>query len=107
MTNAFAEEGHDGEKITDTYTQLVGYFVTARLFNGVYFLIQACLVPMVRGFMVSSAMNTLLPSALWIASISVPMPQRLSLIVVAIVLGLCLSEMSFISIYSQDSRSYE
>jgi low temperature requirement protein LtrA len=74
-----------------TYSQLVAFFLAARLFMGTYYLILSFLVPMVKGMMVSQAVITLIPSTLWIASIHVAMPDRLALIWIAIFFDLCLS----------------
>jgi len=74
-----------------TYSQLVAFYLTARLFLGSYCLTLSFLVPMVRGMMVVQAIITLIPGALWIASIHVAMPDRLALIWIAIFLDLCLS----------------
>jgi low temperature requirement protein LtrA len=79
------------DAFNSTYSQLVGFFLTARLFMGSYCLLLSFLVPMVRGMMVIQAVITLIPSALWIASIHVEMPNRLALIWIAIFLDLCLA----------------
>jgi low temperature requirement protein LtrA len=73
----------------DTYSQLVAFFITARLFMGSYFIVLSYVVPMVRGMMIVQAVLTLLPSILWIISIHVEMPDRLALIWVAIFFDLC------------------
>lgn len=67
-----------------SYSQLVAFFVAARLFMGSYYLTLAYVIPMVRGSMFVQALLALFPSALWIASIHVPLPSRLALIWVAI-----------------------
>jgi low temperature requirement protein LtrA len=72
----------------DTYTQLIAFFIAARAYNGLYFLLQAYMAPIVRGFMFGNAINTVIPSALWIASIYVEMPNRLGLISVALALDI-------------------
>ncbi|KAJ2905141.1 bacterial low temperature requirement A protein-domain-containing protein [Zalerion maritima] len=68
----------------DTYTQLVAFYLTARLFNAAYCLVTMLLVPAVKGMMVSQAIIIAIPSVLWIASIHVEMPQRLALVFIAL-----------------------
>ncbi|KAF5004952.1 hypothetical protein FDECE_8567 [Fusarium decemcellulare] len=79
MTYAF----YDDEK-HNTYTMLVSFYLAARLRGLVHFLITGYFLPMVRGVMICEAINILVPSTLWIASIHVDMPSRLGLIWVAI-----------------------
>lgn len=76
------------EAFHDTYTQLVAFFLTARLFMGSYCLFLSCVVPMVRGMMIVQAILQALPGVLWIASIYVEMPNRLAVIWLAIFLDL-------------------
>lgn len=73
-----------------TYSQLVAFYLAARLFMGSYCLIISFLIPMVRGMMLLQAIVVLIPSAIWIASIYVEMPNRLAMIWIAIFLDLCL-----------------
>ena len=72
-----------------TYSQLVAFFLAARLFMGSYYLILSYIIPMVRGMMIAQAVLTLIPSALWIASIHIAMPNRLAVIWIAIFIDLC------------------
>ncbi|KAL8827765.1 MAG: hypothetical protein Q9191_002993 [Dirinaria sp. TL-2023a] len=71
-----------------TWTQLVAFYLTQRLFNCVYYLQIAYLLPMVRGSMVYYATAILVPSALWIGSVQLGYPERLALVWVAIPLDL-------------------
>ncbi|KAF4629577.1 hypothetical protein G7Y89_g8568 [Cudoniella acicularis] len=73
----------------DTYMQLVAFYLAARMFMGAYYFMLIFLIPMVRGMMMAHVILTLLPSALWIGSIYVEMPNRLALIWVAILIDLC------------------
>lgn len=73
-----------------TYSQLVAFYLAARLFMGSYCFIISFLVPMVRGMMILQALTVLIPTALWIGSIYVEMPNRLALIWIAIFLDLTL-----------------
>ncbi|KAK1753739.1 hypothetical protein QBC47DRAFT_326288 [Echria macrotheca] len=52
----------------DTFTQMVGFYLTARLFMAVYCAITAYFLPMVKGMMISQIVNVLVGAALWIAS---------------------------------------
>jgi low temperature requirement protein LtrA len=73
-----------------TYSQLVAFYLAARLFMGSYCLVISFLIPMVRGMMLLQTIVVLIPSALWIASIYVEMPNRLAMIWIALFLDLCL-----------------
>ena len=73
----------------DTYSQLVAFYLAARLFMGSYCLFLSFAVPMVRGMMAVQAILTLLPSAVWIASIHIAMPRRFAAIWIAIFLDFC------------------
>lgn len=83
MTNIFVEDASQ-----NTYTQLIAYYLAARLLYAVHYIGVAYLVPMIRGAMVTSIISVLVPSALWIGSIYVEMPDRLALIWLAIVLDM-------------------
>lgn len=83
MTYAF----YDNEE-HNTYTMLVSFYLAARFRTLVHYLVTGSLLPMIRGFMVCEAINTLIPSVLWIASIHVEMPSRLGLIWVALCLDM-------------------
>jgi low temperature requirement protein LtrA len=74
--------------LDETYSQLVAFFVTARLFMGSYLLILSVTIPMVRGTMVAQALLGFIPCVLWIGSIYVEMPKRLAIIWVAIFMDL-------------------
>ena len=73
-----------------TYSQLVAFYLAARLFMGAYCFVVSFLVPMVRGMMILQAIIVLIPSSLWIGSIYVDMPNRLALIWIAIFMDLTL-----------------
>jgi hypothetical protein len=73
----------------DTYSQLVSFYLAARLFLASYYFLLSFVIPMVRGMMYLHVLITLIPAALWIASIHVDMPRRLALIWIAIVVDLC------------------
>ncbi|KAK9798827.1 putative Low temperature requirement A [Seiridium cardinale] len=81
MTQTFSEE-------YDTYVQLVSFYLAARLFQACYFGLTACLLPLIKGIMISHIITIIIPSALWIASTHVEMPSRLGLIFVALAIDL-------------------
>ncbi|KAJ4328260.1 hypothetical protein N0V84_001300 [Fusarium piperis] len=83
MTYAF-----DDNEEHNTYTMLVSFYLAARFRSLVHYLVTGFLLPMIRGVMICEAINTLIPSALWIASIHVEMPSRLGLIWVALCLDM-------------------
>ena len=67
-----------------TWTMLIAFYLTQRLFSAVYFVGMSFLIPMIRGTMLMHTLMVLIGSALWIASCSVEYPARLGLIWVAI-----------------------
>ncbi|KAJ6442007.1 low temperature requirement A protein(LtrA) [Purpureocillium lavendulum] len=83
MINSFSEDPS-----TNTYVQLVSYYLAARLFAAVHYAITAFTLPMIKGVMICSVLNILVPAALWIGSIHVEMPGRLGLIWPALALDL-------------------
>jgi low temperature requirement protein LtrA len=72
----------------DTYSMLVSFYLAARLFMGAYYFTLAWVIPMVRAMMLVHVGLTVIPSAMWIASIYIDMPQRLAVIWVAIYIEL-------------------
>lgn len=72
----------------NTYAQLVGFYLATRYAVAFHFAINYFLLPMIRGFMLASCIQVLVPTALWIGSIYVDMPNRLILIWIAIVLDM-------------------
>jgi low temperature requirement protein LtrA len=77
------------DALGDTYSMLIAFYLAARLFMASYYFCLAWVIPMVRGMMLVHVALTIIPSALWIGSIYVDMPQRLALIWVAIFIELC------------------
>lgn len=71
-----------------TWIQMIAFYLTSRLFNAVYYLWIGWLIPMVRGYMIVNATMVAIPCALWIASIQLEYPDRLTLIWIAIVIDL-------------------
>lgn len=67
-----------------TYTPLVAFYLAARLFMTTSLFWYAWTIPMVRGSMISNAVVSLIPAALWIGSIHVEEPNKQALIWVAI-----------------------
>ena len=68
-----------------TYTQLVAFYLTSRLFNASYYLSIAYMLPMVRGTMIAQTIIAIIPASVWMASIHIELPTRLGLIWAAIV----------------------
>jgi low temperature requirement protein LtrA len=77
------------EVFDNTYSQLVAFFLAARLFGAVYYGVLSYLVPMVRAMMIGQMVIIIVPSLLWISSIHVAIPNRLILIWIAIALDYC------------------
>lgn len=67
-----------------TYTSMIAFYLTQRLFAGAYYLWVAYLVPTVSGTMVSNALIIAVSAALWIGSIHVEYPNQLALIFLAL-----------------------
>ncbi|EGX93126.1 hypothetical protein CCM_04498 [Cordyceps militaris CM01] len=72
----------------NTYAQLVGFYLATRYAVALHFAVNYFLLPMVRGFMLASCIQVLVPTALWVGSVFVEMPDRLILIWIAIVLDM-------------------
>lgn len=56
----------------DSFTQLVTFYLAARLFGAIYCAMVAFWVPLVKGMMISNVINVLVGAALWIASTHFP-----------------------------------
>ncbi|KAK4448935.1 hypothetical protein QBC34DRAFT_485330 [Podospora aff. communis PSN243] len=52
----------------DSFTQLVTFYLAARLFGAIYCVAVGIMIPLVKGMMVSIAVNVVVGAALWIAS---------------------------------------
>lgn len=52
----------------DTFTQLVAFYLAARLFNAVHFAVTSFFLPLVKGMMIAQIVNILIGAALWIGS---------------------------------------
>ncbi|KAL6698953.1 bacterial low temperature requirement A domain-containing protein [Trichoderma pleuroticola] len=83
MTHIFVEDPAE-----NTYVQLVSFYLAARVFTAIFYGITAYLLPMIKGVMICQIIGTLIPTALWIASIHVDMPGRLGFIVPALFLDM-------------------
>jgi low temperature requirement protein LtrA len=81
MLQTFSEEH-------DTYVQLAGYYIAARLFTAAYCVLNACLLPIIKGMMFCQVVTILVGAAFWIASTQMEMPQRLACIFVALFVDL-------------------
>ncbi|KIH91560.1 hypothetical protein SPBR_01379 [Sporothrix brasiliensis 5110] len=74
--------------LADTYPALAAYYVTARLFMGLYCFVTGLLVPLVQGTMFCQVALIVIGAALWIASIHLSMPVRLACVFVALAFDL-------------------
>ena len=72
----------------DTYSQLVGFFLAARLFQALHAAYIGFMLPLVRAMMISQILLILVAAVLWIASIHVEMPSRLGLTFTALAIEL-------------------
>lgn len=72
----------------NTYTMLVAFYLTARLFMGSYYLFLAWCIPMVRAMSIAQSIIITIPSILWIGSIHVELPRRFAIIAIAIFVDL-------------------
>lgn len=72
----------------DTYTPMVAFYLTARMFLIVSLFWYAYLIPMVRGSMIANGIIALIPVGLWIGSIHLEDPSRQGLIWTAIIFDL-------------------
>lgn len=82
MTSTFSEEH-------DTYIQLAGYYITARLSMALWAGLTACLVPLIRGMMYSKIVHYVVGVVLIIASTQLPYPQSLGLLITGLVIDIC------------------
>jgi low temperature requirement protein LtrA len=71
-----------------TYTSMIAFYLTQRLFAGTWYLWVAYLVPTVSGTMVFNSLIVFVSAALWIGSIHVEYPNRLPLIFIALFIDL-------------------
>jgi hypothetical protein len=72
----------------DTYTQLVGFYLTSRLFAALHYVYTIFMLPLVKGMMISQVCIALAATALWVGSTQVEMPSRLGLIFAALFIDL-------------------
>ncbi|KAK0639726.1 hypothetical protein B0T16DRAFT_450341 [Cercophora newfieldiana] len=56
----------------DSFTQLVTFYLAARLFGAIYCVMVAFWVPLVKGMMISVAINVVVSAGLWIGSTYFP-----------------------------------
>ncbi|KAF3941666.1 hypothetical protein ABW19_dt0206078 [Dactylella cylindrospora] len=82
-TNIFLAE-------TVTWTQMIAFYLTARLFYAAVLVFGGILLPMVKATMYGNAITIVIPAAIWIGSIYVEEPNRQALIWIAIFLDLAL-----------------
>lgn len=71
-----------------TYTSIIAFYVTQKLFGACWYLGVAIVVPNIRGTMVTMAIMVVISVAFWVASIHVEWPNQLALIFIALALDL-------------------
>ena len=76
------------EEEDSTYKSAVAFYIAQRLFLGLWYLMVAKLVPMIRGTMVSNALLIATAVAFWIGSMHVHWPGQLALIIIGVTLDL-------------------
>ena len=72
-----------------TYATLIGFLLAARIYMGLYLVLVAWLVPMIRNIMIWYITITMVSVGLWIGSIHVPYPQQMAVIWVAMLVDVC------------------
>jgi low temperature requirement protein LtrA len=55
----------------DSFTQMVAFYLAARLFTAIYYAVIGFLAPLVKGMMIVQVLNILLGAAFWIASTTI------------------------------------
>jgi hypothetical protein len=65
MLQAFSPHGND------TFTPLVAFYLAARLWMAIYYTVTGFLLPLVKGMMITQALNILIGAAFWIASTTI------------------------------------
>lgn len=81
MTSVFGEED-------DTYTQLAGYYIAARLCMGLWDCLAAYLVPMIRGIMCAQVILYVIGVVFMIASTQLPYPHSLGFLITGLLIDL-------------------
>lgn len=83
-TNIYYMFDHDHS----TYTSAIAFYIAQRLFLGLWYLMVAKLVPMIRGTMICNALLITTAVTFWIASIHLHWPAQISLIMIGVVIDL-------------------
>ncbi|KAK3387682.1 bacterial low temperature requirement A protein-domain-containing protein [Podospora didyma] len=84
----------------DTYTQLVAFYLAARLFTAAYCALTAFLVPLVKGMMIAQVVGVLTGAALWIGSTQLDMSHdKLALVFVALAVDMFIASAVPISMF--------
>nr|OQO25053.1 hypothetical protein B0A51_07432 [Rachicladosporium sp. CCFEE 5018] len=79
-----------------TYSSLIWFYLTARLYMCGYLVLCAWLIPMIRYVMIYQIALTFISSAIWIGSIYVEWPNQLALIWIALTLDILFQGMYFL-----------
>ena len=67
---------------------MIAFYITQRLFGGIWYLTVAFLLPNIRGAMIGMALQVFISVAIWIGSIHVAWPNQLAPIFIGLVLDL-------------------
>jgi low temperature requirement protein LtrA len=86
-----------------TYSTLIGFYLTARLYMVAYLALAAYLVPTIRGATLYQISTSLLTSALWIGSIYVDWPDQLVPVWIAL-FGEISVQVSYLFVVSRGER---
>lgn len=71
-----------------TYTAMIAFYLAQRMFQGLYFIWVAKLVPTVRGVMVGQGILIFVTCPIWIASVHTAYPSQLGLVFLALLLDI-------------------
>ncbi|KAK4574304.1 hypothetical protein LTR86_002065 [Recurvomyces mirabilis] len=72
------------EREDSTYATMIGFYLTARLYNALYLAHIAWVLPMIRSVMVFHVTIILIGSAIWVGSIHLEYPKQLILTLIAL-----------------------
>ncbi|KAL9001171.1 MAG: hypothetical protein Q9169_000355 [Polycauliona sp. 2 TL-2023] len=93
------------EAFETTYTMMIAFYLTQRMFQSVYLLWVSYLIPMIRGFMVAQVVIAAISSAIWIAGIHVDYPARVAPIWIALLLDTMVAQIILILLVRRAQRS--
>jgi len=71
-----------------SYTAMVAFYLAERMFQGLYLIWVAALVPTIRGVMIGQGILIYIACPIWIASVHTSYPSQLGLIFLALILDI-------------------